>query len=149
MKIQWKRYPAGADAFLFQKTMRVTITKGGKGWDAWLDIAKDGGGGALYVVEGAESVDAAINGFESWLSGCISELLGSTLVWENECGLVVNEMDKGRYKTGEMGLYEPKEDREIQVCISSWDRSGDHPVFGKLEGVPVRISIERVPGGRM
>ncbi|MHC4507733.1 MAG: hypothetical protein ACYTAO_02080 [Planctomycetota bacterium] len=71
------------------------------------------------------------------------------LVWANECRLVINDESNGLYKTGEMGLCDPKDLSEVQVRISSWDRSAKHEVFSKLEGVPVRITIERVPGGNV
>lgn len=71
------------------------------------------------------------------------------LVWQNECQLVFDDVFDDRYKVGEMGLCCPKEDVEIQVKITSWDRSAKHEVFSKLEGVPVRITIERVLGGNV
>jgi hypothetical protein len=76
------------------------------------------------------------------------KLPGQEKVWVNECNLVITD-ETGQYKTGEMGLsYSgPRKTKEIQVRISSWDCSGEHPEFSKLEGVPVRITIERVPGG--
>jgi hypothetical protein len=70
-------------------------------------------------------------------------------VWANECRLVISDESNGLYKTGEMGICYPKDDREVQVRISSWDRSAKHPEFSQLEGVPVRVTIERVPGGNV
>jgi|GEM_PF-6136584 len=147
MRIPWQKHPSGANAVLFDGTMHVVITKNAKGWDASLSLVPAVGGGALFPVRGAKSVDAAMKGFDTWLTGCISGLFGSTLVWENECRLVINSERNGRYKTGEMGLCYPKEGTEIQICVSSWDDSAKHKVFSKLENVPVRVSLERVPGG--
>lgn len=69
-------------------------------------------------------------------------------VWANECQLVLREFNNGAYRTGDMGLCHD-DGQEIQVRISSFDRSCQHEIFSKLKGVPVRVVISRVPGGNV
>jgi hypothetical protein len=68
------------------------------------------------------------------------------IVWENECRLVIGRT-AGHKIEGDMGLCH--EGEEIRVNISSVDYSGKHEIFEKLSDAPVRISIRRVPGGRV
>ena len=68
------------------------------------------------------------------------------VVWENECQLVIGRT-AGHKIEGDMGLCH--EGEEIRVNISSVDYSGKHEIFEKLSDAPVRISIRRVPGGRV
>jgi hypothetical protein len=74
------------------------------------------------------------------------EQVEAEFVWQNECRLVLGGCEDGKYKTGEMGVCHP-DGSEVQVTISSWDERARHVHFHQLEGVPVRITIERVPGG--
>jgi len=78
-------------------------------------------------------------------------------VWSNECRLVIHrEGDEGKPGTvssrrGEMGLDHFVEGRRsalsFRVTIESIDPTGEHELFSKLEGVPVRVVVYRVPGG--
>jgi hypothetical protein len=80
------------------------------------------------------------------LGGVLSKMneANNKLVWRNECRLVFWEEDED-HLIGEMGLC--YDDSEVQVRISSYDITGKHEVLSKLEGVPVRITIEVIPGG--
>lgn len=69
------------------------------------------------------------------------------LVWQNECQLVLSDPYEGS-KQGQMGLCHPSGE-EVQVDIYSHDNSGKHEIFSKLERVPVRVTIRRVPGGNV
>lgn len=70
------------------------------------------------------------------------------LVWQNECRLVFSSTEIfGGGQVGQMGLCHPSGE-EIQIDIYSHDKLGKHEIFEKLKDVPVRITIERVPGGR-
>lgn len=71
---------------------------------------------------------------------------GQEKVWSNESKLVLGGCGNGLYKTGEMSTY-GSDDAEFQLAVSSFDRSAQHQIFRKLVDVPVRITIERVPGG--
>lgn len=89
--------------------------------------------------------------------GQYSEVLFSESVWQNECRLVVTrEGDDGKPNTissrrGEMGLDHivrgQRSALSFRVTIESFDPEGKHEVFSKLEGVPVRVEIFRVPEG--
>lgn len=68
------------------------------------------------------------------------------LVWQNECRLVFSGKT-ARCEIGQMGLCHSSGE-EIQIDVYSHDDSGQHEIFNKLKDVPVRITIERVPGGR-
>lgn len=96
-----------------------------------------------------EACGANLGGVNADLVRAARERMEGELVWENECQLVLEEESNGLYKVGEMGLCHPKEDRELQVRISSWDRTAKHPEFSQLEHVPVRVTIRRVPGGNV
>ena len=68
------------------------------------------------------------------------------VVWENECQLVFSARPGEEW--GEMGLCYPNENpvREVQVRVRE---TGGKTVLDQLRGVPVRITIERVPGGNI
>jgi len=72
----------------------------------------------------------------------------SEVVWENECQLVFHD---SHGPSAEMGLcYQCDDpeigDREVQVHITE---TGKPVLFPKIKGVPVRITISRVPGGNV
>lgn len=99
----------------------------------------------LYGQDKLDIAKEAFNkGYEAGL--CVNDI--GEVVWENECQLAMDrqEADNGLYKVGEMGLCYQHPEVEVQVRISSWDRSAKHEIFSKLEGVPVRVTIKRVPG---
>jgi hypothetical protein len=77
------------------------------------------------------------------------------VVWQNECKLVSEEIglvykgDLPAYahtRRGQMGVNH-YDGQNIYVCIESHNEDGKHDIFESLLGVPVRITIERVPGG--
>lgn len=68
-------------------------------------------------------------------------------VWQNECRLVLGQELTHGGKLGQMGLCHPSGE-EIQLDIISFDKTGKHEIFEKLKNIPVRVTIERVPGGR-
>lgn len=102
-------------------------------------------------VFGQDKLDIAKEAFNKGYEAALCQDGDGEIVWENECQLVIQEReaDNGCYKTGEMGLCDPKNLTEVQVSISSYDRSAKHEVFSKLEQVPVRITLRRVPGGNV
>jgi len=79
------------------------------------------------------------------------------VVWSNECRLVIHrEGDEGKpgsisSRRGEMGLDHFVEGhrsaRSFRITIESMDPEGKHETFSKLEDVPVRVVVYRVPGG--
>lgn len=72
------------------------------------------------------------------------------IVWENECHLVLSKNSKmgadPTRSSGTMGLDYP-DGTYIRVNINSYDPSKKHEIFSRLEKVPVRVTIRRVPGG--
>ena len=74
----------------------------------------------------------------------MSESQKSAVVWQNECKLVFSTMEDLEERHAEMGLCYPDEAREVQVCIKE---NGDQKLMSRLRGMPVRITIEVVPGG--
>ena len=69
------------------------------------------------------------------------------VVWQNECRLVFRR--EGDEEIGEMGLCDRLAEgrhHEVQVSVRE---TGDPPqrTLDRLRDVPVRITIERVPGG--
>lgn len=65
------------------------------------------------------------------------------VVWENECRMVPWPDVSPKLS---MGLCYPEEGREVLVEVTE---TGPLKVLPKLEGVPVRIVIRRVPGGNV
>lgn len=74
------------------------------------------------------------------------------VVWENECHLVLSKNSRmGADPTragGTMGLDYP-DGSHLRVHINSYDPESKHEIFSKLEMVPVRVTICRVPGGNV
>lgn len=74
------------------------------------------------------------------------------VVWENECHLVLSKNSRmGADPTrsnGTMGLDYP-DGTYLRVNIQSYDPKQKHEIFGRLEKVPVRVTIRRVPGGNV
>jgi len=98
-----------------------------------------------------DACGANLGGVNAELIRAARRRVEGELVWENESQLVIRESaaDNGCYKVGETGVCDPRNLSEVQISISSYDRSAQHEVFSKLEGVPVRITIVRVPGGNV
>lgn len=81
----------------------------------------------------------------------LAMMYGGEIVWENECGLVFD--DGAQTLLGEMGLCSRNAEadgyEELQVAITSFDKSQRHALMNSLRGVSVRVTIKKIEGGNI
>lgn len=77
--------------------------------------------------------------------GTYTDRLKSTVVWQNECQLVFGG---GAHEVEfEMGLDYPEDKRSVRVKIVEIEGDDGFKLMDEIRACPVRITIERVPGG--